>query len=473
MMARSLVWLRNDLRLADNPALAAGLDAGAVVLVFVLDPAAQWGGAALWWLHRSLAALAQDCAARGAKLVLRRGDSVAIIPELAASIGATTVHAGRAHEPWLRRVDRDVAAALKARGIGFERHRSALMFGAEQIRTKSDGVYGVYTPFSRACFEAFAPRAAIAAPERIPGIADVASDALEDWHLLPRAPDWACGLRDTWQPGEAGAHDRLEQFLRDGLEDYDRRRNLPGETGTSMLSPHLHWGEIAIDAVWRAADAVVTKRPDGKHTFLKELIWREFAAYLLWHNETLDEVPMKDQFVAMPWRDAPDDLRAWQRGVTGIPIVDAGMRQLWRTGWMHNRVRMITASFLVKHLLIPWQAGAAWFWDCLVDADAASNAASWQWVAGCGADAAPYFRIFNPVLQGEKFDPEGAYVRRFVPELARLPDRALHAPWDAPEAVLRGAGVTLGKTYPRPIIDLKAGRERALAAFKTIGKSAA
>ncbi|OYV63621.1 MAG: hypothetical protein B7X01_00170 [Acidiphilium sp. 21-62-4] len=280
-------------------------------------------------------------------------------------------------------------------------------------------------------------------------------------------------MRDTWQPGEAGAHDRLEQFLRDGLEDYDRRRNLPGETGTSMLSPHLHWGEIAIDAVWRAADAVVTKRPDGKNTFLKELIWREFAAYLLWHNETLDEVPMKDQFVAMPWRDAPDDLRAWQRGVTGIPIVDAGMRQLWRTGWMHNRVRMITASFLVKHLLIPWQAGAAWFWDCLVDADAASNAASWQWVAGCGADAAPYFRIFNPVLQGEKFDPEGAYVRRFVPELARLPDRALHAPWDAPEAVLRGAGVTLGKTYPRPIIDLKAGRERALAAFKTIGKSAA
>jgi deoxyribodipyrimidine photo-lyase len=472
-MATSLVWLRNDLRLADNPALESGLDAGAVVLVFVLDPAARWGGASLWWLHRSLEALAQDCAARGATLVLRRGDSVAIITEVAAALKVDAVHAGRSHEPWLRRVDRAVAASLKQCGIAFQRHRSALMFGAEQIRTKSDGVYGVYTPFSRACFEAFTPRPAIAAPARIPSIDDVPSDALQDWGLLPRAPDWAGGLRETWEPGEAGAHRRLATFLEQGLEDYDRRRNLPGDAGTSMLSPHLHWGEIAIDAVWRAADAVATKRADGKHTFLKELIWREFAAYLLWHNETLDAVPMKDQFAAMPWRDAPAELHAWQRGRTGIPIVDAGMRQLWQTGWMHNRVRMITASFLVKHLLLPWQAGEAWFWDCLVDADAASNAASWQWVAGCGADAAPYFRIFNPVLQGEKFDPDGTYVRRFVPELAKLPDKHLHAPWDAPAERLHAAEVSLGTTYPHPIIDLKTGRERALAAFKTIGKSAA
>jgi deoxyribodipyrimidine photo-lyase len=472
MMATSLVWFRNDLRLADNPALAAGIEDGAVVPVFVLDPAANWGGASLWWLQHSLAALARDCAERGANLVLRRGDATTIIPELAAEIGAVTVHAGRSHEPWLRQVDRDVATALKQHGIGFQRHRSALMFGAEQITTKAGGVYGVYTPFSRACFEAFAARPAIAAPKRIESVADIASDTLEDWQLLPQHPDWAGGLRDTWHPGEAGAHQRLEHFLDEGLNDYDRRRNLPGEMGTSMLSPHLHWGEIAIDAVWRAADAAKTKRADGKHTFLKELVWREFAAYLLWHNETLDTVPMKDQFAAMPWRDAPAELQAWQRGQTGVPIVDAGMRQLWQTGWMHNRVRMITASFLVKHLLLPWQDGEAWFWDCLVDADAGSNAASWQWVAGCGADAAPYFRVFNPVLQGEKFDPDGDYVRRFVPELAKLPDKSIHAPWDAPDTALRGAGVTLGKTYPRPIVDLKTGRERALAAFKTIGKSA-
>jgi len=469
MSKKSLVWFRNDLRLADNPALAAGIDSGAILPVFVLDPAARWGGASLWWLHHSLASLARDCAARGATLILRRGDSTAIIPALAREIGAAAVHVGRSHEPWLRDVDRAVAAALKSDGIAFERHRSALMFGPEQITNKSGGVYGVYTPFSRACFEAFTVRPPIDAPRRIDAIGEVAGDALDDWHLLPTRPDWAGGLRETWQPGEAGAHKRLTDFLDTGLDDYDRQRNLPGAPGTSMLSPHLHWGEIAIDAVWRAAEATKTRRTEGRQTFLKELVWREFAAYLLWHNDTLDTVPMRAQFADMPWRDAPDELGAWQRGQTGIPIVDAGMRQLWQTGWMHNRVRMITASFLIKHLLIPWQDGEAWFWDCLVDADAASNAASWQWVAGCGADAAPYFRIFNPVLQGLKFDPQGEYVRRFVPELARLPNEIIHAPWDAGDEALHKAGVNLGKTYPRPLIDLATGRDRALAAYKSIG----
>jgi deoxyribodipyrimidine photo-lyase type I len=470
-MAISLVWFRNDLRLADNPALAAGLESGSIVPIFVLDPAAKWGGASLWWLHHSLASLARDCAARGAKLVLRRGDSAAIIAELAATLGAEAVHAGRAHEPWLRHVDRAAAEELAKRDIAFHRHRSALMFGGEQIVNKTGGVYGVYTPFSRACFEAFSARPAIAPPQRIESIADVASDALDDWQLLPTRPDWSGGLAETWQPGEAGAHERLSAFLDADLDEYDRQRNLPGRSGTSMLSPHLHWGEIAIDAVWRATEAARTTRAEGRTTFLKELVWREFAAYLLWHNQDLDTVPMKAQFAAMPWRDAPGELHAWQRGRTGIPIVDAGMRQLWQTGWMHNRLRMITASFLVKHLLIPWQTGEAWFWDCLVDADAASNAASWQWVAGCGADAAPYFRIFNPVLQGLKFDPDGAYVRRFVPELANLPDEVIHAPWDAPQHVLRGAGVILGRTYPEPIVDLASGRDRALAALKEIGNS--
>jgi len=478
-MARSIVWLRNDLRLADNPALAAALDAGEVLPVFVLDPAARWGGASRWWLHQSLASLASDIAARGAKLVLRRGDSRTIIPELADEIGADAVHAGRSHEPRLRAVDRDVAAKLKARNQKFQHHRSALMFDAEQITTRTGGVYSVYTPFSRACFEAFSPRPPITAPRRIPWIGEIGSETLDDWALLPTAPDWAGGLRATWlrgdagQPGEAGARRRLTAFLASALETYEERRDLPAEAGTSMLSPHLHWGEISIDAVWRAVDATRTKRHEGKRTFLKELIWREFAAYLLWHNEDLDTAPMKPDFARLPWRRAPAELRAWQGGRTGIPIVDAGMRQLWQTGWMHNRVRMITASFLVKHLLIPWQDGEAWFWDTLVDADAASNAASWQWIAGCGADAAPYFRIFNPVLQGRKFDPGGTYVRRFVPEIVNLPDRHVHAPWQSPEIILRGAGITLGKTYPYPIVDLKEGRERALSAFKTIGKAGA
>ncbi|EGO94705.1 deoxyribodipyrimidine photo-lyase, partial [Acidiphilium sp. PM] len=262
-----------------------------------------------------------------------------------------------------------------------------------------------------------------------------------------------------------------DAFLADGFGEYDRQRDLPGIAGTSGLSPHLHWGEIAIDAVWRAAVAA-PGRDAARQTFLKELIWREFAAYLLWHTPDLATRPMKAQFAAMPWRESAADLAAWQHGRTGVPIVDAGMRQLWQTGWMHNRVRMIVASFLVKHLLLPWQAGERWFHDCLVDADAASNAASWQWVAGSGADAAPYFRIFNPVLQGRKFDPDGAYVRRFVPEIANLPDKYLHAPWEAPEIVLRGAGVRLGASYPRPVVDLAEGRERALAAFAAISGKA-
>lgn len=471
-MVRSILWLRNDLRLDDNPALAASLDAGDTVPVFVLDPAARWGGASRWWLHHSLASLDAVLRDRGSRLVLRRGDASAIIPALARETGADQIHAGRAHEPWLRATDRKTAETLKAQGVAFHRHRSALLFGPEMIRTQSNTAYGVYTPFSRACFEAMNPRPPIAAPKRITGIGDVSSDDLADWNLLPTRPDWAGGLRDAWQPGEAGARLRLAEFLDSVLNDYDRRRNLPGSEGTSMLSPHLHWGEIGIDAVWRAVTDAKITREDGRLTFLKELLWREFSAYLLWHHETLGSEPIKPEFAGMPWRDASDDLRAWQRGQTGIPIVDAGMRQLWQTGWQHNRVRMVVASFLIKHLMIRWQDGEAWFWDTLVDADAGSNAASWQWVAGCGADAAPYFRIFNPVLQGARFDPDGDYVRRFVPELARLPDKHIHAPWDAPPDVLRGAGITLGTTYPHPIVGLGEGRNRALAAFKTLGKSA-
>jgi deoxyribodipyrimidine photo-lyase len=283
---------------------------------------------------------------------------------------------------------------------------------------------------------------------------------------LPEHPDWAAGLRQTWTPGEAGAAERAQAFLHRGLAGYAAARDHPAQDGTSMLSPHLHFGEISAAQLWHLAH----RYPDGagRKTFIREVLWREFSANLLWNNPALPEEPLRPEFAAMPWRDDPAGQRAWQKGRTGIPIVDAGMRQLWQIGWMHNRVRMIVASFLIKHLMLPWQDGEAWFWDTLVDADLASNAGNWQWVAGCGADAAPYFRIFNPLLQGRKFDPEGHYVRRFVPELAGLGADNIHAPWEAPSAELARAGVVLGKDYPRPIVDLAEGRARALQAYAQI-----
>jgi deoxyribodipyrimidine photo-lyase len=469
----SIVWFRNDLRLDDNVSLLAACAAAKRILpVFILDDAAAgaWkpGGASRWWLHFSLDSLARDLRAVGASLILRRGAAEEKIPELAAEFGAAQVHAARSFEPWARALDKRVAAALREAGVAFKRHLSAQLFAPEDIRTKTGGVYSVYTPFSRACLEQEVP-APCPAPARIAGIADVPGEALEDWGLLPQKPDWAGGLRDCWQPGEAGAAKQLDAFLDGRVVNYDEARNLPGVLGTSRVSPHVHFGEISPRRVWHAARSAPASK--GAETFVKELLWREFSISLLWHNPQLPEAPLKPEFEKFPWEPKQKNLRAWQAGKTGYPIVDAGMRELRQTGWMHNRVRMITASFLVKHLLIPWQEGEAWFWDCLVDADLAANAASWQWVAGCGADAAPYFRIFNPVLQGRKFDPDGAYVRRFVPELAGLPDNFIHTPWEAPESVLAAASITLGVTYPRQIVDLTTGRERALAAYKTISNA--
>jgi len=469
----ALVWFRNDLRLDDNLALnAACAAADRIVPVFILDDAAAgaWkpGGASRWWLHHSLTSLARDLKALGAALVLRRGPAEERISELAAEVEADQVHAARSFEPWARALDRRVAAALREAGVAFKRHLSAQLFAPEDIKTKTGGVYSVYTPFSRACLERDVP-APCPAPARLAGIAAVLGEALDDWDLLPTKPDWAGGLREAWQPGEAGARKRLDAFMAGRVEKYDGARNLPGVLGTSRLSPHVHFGEISPRRVWHAARAAPAGK--GAETFVKELLWREFSISLLWHNPQLPETPLKPEFETFPWAENAAHLRAWQAGKTGYPIVDAGMRELWQTGWMHNRVRMITASFLVKHLLIPWQAGESWFWDCLVDADLAANAASWQWVAGCGADAAPYFRIFNPILQGQKFDPDGAYVRRFVPELAGLPDNFIHTPWEAPESVLAAASITPGVTYPEQIMDLTTGRERALAAYKSISNA--
>ena len=466
----AILWFRQDLRLADNPALAA-LEGRAILPVYVLEDG-PWspGGAARWWLHHSLGALRRALADRGAPLLLLRGDPREVIPALAESVGAREVHAGRQSEPAARRRDAETHAALEKGGRRLVLHRNALLHEPHLMRTGAGKPFSVYTPFSRAVFALLdglppplpAPDRLAAAPGAPEGL------ALNDLSLLPQppVPDWAAEFPAHWTPGEDGAQARLAAFLAEGLDGYADRRNDPAAAwGTSGLSPHLHLGEISPRQVWHAARE---KGGRGLETFLKELLWREFSHHLLWHRPEMPETPLRAEFAAFPWQEDAALLRAWQRGRTGFPIVDAGMRQLWRTGWMHNRVRMIAASFLVKHLLQPWQAGEAWFWDTLVDADLAANAASWQWVAGCGADAAPYFRIFNPVLQAEKFDPAGAYVRRWCPELAHLPDRFIHRPHEAPDLVLRGAGVTLGRDYPKPLVDLAAGRARALAAFAAI-----
>jgi deoxyribodipyrimidine photo-lyase len=388
--------------------------------------------------------LRADLAACGVALVLRRGAYETVIPALVRETGAAEIHAGLPLEPWSRAAMRRLRAELP---VKLHVHLTTLLFWPDSLRTQAGGPYGVFTPFARACLARGMPGEPPPAPVSIAGGTVPASDRLEDWCLLPSAPDWAGGLRTQWRPGEAGAQARLLDFVSGGLDAYAELRDMPGVGGTSMLSPHLAFGEISPGRIWRASDA------SGK--FVAELLWREFCAHLLWHYPTLPESPLRAEFARIQWRDDPAALAAWRQGRTGVPIVDAGMRQLWQTGWMHNRVRMVVASFLVKHLLLPWQLGAAWFWDTLVDADLASNSAGWQWVAGCGADAAPYFRVFNPVLQGRKFDPDGAYVRRFVPELAALPDRFVHAPWEAPER----------PAYPPPLVDLAAGRARALAAF--------
>ncbi|MGK7862671.1 cryptochrome/photolyase family protein [Falsiroseomonas sp. E2-1-a4] len=472
MTEPSLLWFRHDLRLADHPALIAATEGGRPVLpVFVLDDDAAGahrpGGAARWWLRHSLAALAADLAARGAPLMLARGRAEMVLPALAAAVGARTIHAGRGYEPWARAQSQRVHEALTDAGRRLALHTTAVLREPHGFGAASGKPYAVYTPFAKTMLAAGDPPTPRPAPAQIQGVPHPAGgEALEALGLypVPGEPDWAVRFGETWQPGEAGAQARLARFTAQALGAYDRQRNLPGRDGSSGLSPHLRWGEVSPGQVWHAARGAKADAA-GTETFLKEILWREFAYHLLWHRPEMPEAPLRSEFAAFPWQPDAKLLAAWQQGRTGYPVVDAGMRQLWQTGWMHNRVRMITASLLVKHLLQPWQDGAAFFWDTLVDADLASNSASWQWVAGCGTDAAPYFRVFNPILQGEKFDPEGRYVRRFVPELAKLPNAFLHQPWEAPREVLAAAGVALGRDYPRPVIDHAEGRARALAGF--------
>lgn len=475
--APTIVWLRQDLRLVDNPTLiAAAAEGRPVVPVYILDTAGEgaWppGGATKWWLHHSLAALARDLDTRGSRLVLRRGAAAAVLDALVAETGAASVFWNRRYEPAAIARDTAIKKALETRGIVAKSFNASLLFEPWTVRNKAGAPYRVFTQFWKTCLAGDEPPLPVPAPNRLAAPAAwPKSDALDSWKLLPTKPDWAGGLRDNWTPGEAGANARLDRFLDAAVETYKEDRNRPDLEGTSRLSPHLHFGEIGPRQCFHAARARAGRSKGAEH-FLSELGWREFSHHLLYQRPDLPETALRDDFRGFPWADDAANLAAWQRGRTGYPIVDAGMRELWHTGWMHNRVRMIVASFLVKHLLLPWQRGEEWFWDTLVDADLANNAASWQWVAGCGADAAPYFRIFNPILQGAKFDPEGAYTRRWVPELAKLPTDHLFAPWEAPQSTLRAAGIELGTDYPKPLVDHGTARARALAAFQSLREAA-
>ena len=468
-----IVWFRQDLRLADNPALSAAARQGRPILpVYILDDInagdRRMGAASRWWLHQSLSSLNTSLDGR---LVLLEGDAQKLLPELAATANADTVYWNRCYEPWAITRDTALKEQLLDASVTVKSFNGSLLFDPPNTNKPDGTPYRVFTPFyRRGCLEnGILPRKPLSKPKGLRFHAVDSGLTLDALGLLPEI-NWYAEIADTWEPGEQGAKKRLKDFLASGIKDYKEGRNRPDQENVSRLSPHLHFGEISPNQAWYAVDDSGTGLDLDKQAdcFLSELGWREFSYNLLYNQPELPTRNLQRKFDRFPWRDDAKALDQWQRGQTGYPIVDAGMRELWRTGYMHNRVRMIVGSFLVKNLMLHWHHGERWFWDTLLDADLANNSASWQWIAGCGADAAPYFRIFNPVTQGKRFDPDGVYVRRYVPEIADLPDKFIHAPGEAPADIFAAAGLSSGDTYPAPVVDLKASRERALAAFKSL-----
>ncbi|MBD2841638.1 cryptochrome/photolyase family protein [Erythrobacter rubeus] len=458
MSEPQILWLRRDLRMADNPALSAAAEKGPVIAVYVLDDEAAdhhaYGGASRWWLHHSLESLGKSFGKRNSRIILRRGDAVEELCKIAEGIGAQTVHANRHYEPWWRKAQGKLDDKLD-----LQLYDGNYIFPPGFITTGSGDPYKIYTPFYKASKAKFPPRDAAPEPETLSSPDQwPESDELSDWDLLPTNPDWSGGIADFWEVGEDAAHERLSEW-EDDVGDYDDKRNLPSVDGSSRLSPHLHFGEISPIQIWHA---LKHKRSDGWDTYESELVWRDYAQNVIAQFPAYPSENYREDYDELEWRDpdkdddAASDLRAWQKGQTGYPIVDAGMRQLWQTGWMHNRVRMIAASFLIKHLLIDWRRGEQWFWDTLVDADYASNATNWQWVSGTGVDSNMFVRIMAPLSQSEKFYAAG-YIREYVPELANLDDNEIHDPADDK----RG-------DYPEKIIAHKAGRERALDAYNAM-----
>jgi deoxyribodipyrimidine photo-lyase len=476
-----IMWFRRDLRLADNPALHTAARSGQPIICLYNwspDEHGGWapGAASRWWLHRSLTSLQQSIEKRGGKLVIAQDNSLQVLRSLIGKTGAQRVVCNRCDEPALAGRDELIARELHDEEVSFERFNGSLLIEPGEVMTKQNEPYKAFTPFWKACQKWGEPDEPLPPPDQFETWSgELSSLEVDDLQLNPKH-HWDDGLAERWSVGESSAHDRLGQFLQYRIADYEELRDRPDLDSTSCLSPYLAHGEISVRQAWHAVREAMKqdRRPAVRKSmsaFLRELGWREFSYHMLAHFPHTPDESWREQFRKFPWKDDEESLEKWQQGQTGYPIVDAGMRQLWRTGWMHNRVRMVVASFLTKDLLIPWQHGARWFWDTLVDADLANNTMGWQWSAGCGADAAPYFRVFNPVLQGDKHDPDGEYVRHWIGELSGLVNRWIHRPWEAPEKVRDEAAVKLGTTYPKPIVDHGEARDRALAAFEKVKRS--
>ncbi|MBT4885424.1 MAG: deoxyribodipyrimidine photo-lyase [Legionellales bacterium] len=466
----SIYWFRQDLRLSDNPALVAASNHGKVLPIYILDDINsgdyKLGSASRVWLHHSLKALNKSL---HDDLSLYCGDPLTILLNICEAYPVKNIFWNRCYEPWQINRDAIIKEKLRAKGISIQSYNGSLLWEPWHVHKSDGSPYKVFTPFYRkGCLNAKSPREPLYPPDKLSTCCDKKfSVSLERLNLLPEKC-WGLGIKSAWSMGEEAAQQCLDKFIDEGLQNYKDGRNFPNKKFVSRLSPHFHFGEISANQAWYSVKDICNDQ--NQDNFCSELGWREFSYYQLYFNQNLPIENLHKKFNDFPWKSDPVGLLAWQKGETGVPIVDAGMRELWQTGYIHNRVRMVAASFLVKNLCIDWRHGERWFWDCLVDADLASNSASWQWVAGCGADASPYFRIFNPVTQGQKFDSDGEYVRKYVPEIAKLPNKFLFSPWEAPLLVLKEAGVVLGDTYPKPIVDLKKSREYALAAFASLKK---
>lgn len=461
-------WFRQDLRVSDNPALTSASKNHTVLPIYIFDEenAGEYsmGGASKHWLHYSLKSLNNSLENQ---LSLYRGNPLDILSDLIDRFGAQAVYWNRCYEPWRMKRDEHIKSKLLSMGIKVESSNGSLLWEPWEIKKSDGSPYKVFTPFyKKGCLKATPPREPLPRPDRLICIGDEASQLkLKKLNLLPNIR-WDEQLKTHWVQGERGAGNRFQQFIEEGLQHYKEGRNSPAKPYVSRLSPHLHFGEISPNQLWYAIRSLSDDK-NSEH-FCRELGWREFSHSLLYYNHDLPNKNLQSKFNHFPWVDDEVALEAWKKGQTGVPMVDAGMRELWQTGFMHNRVRMIVGSFLVKNLRLHWKHGERWFWDTLVDANLANNSASWQWIAGCGADAAPYFRIFNPVKQGEKFDPDGSYVRQYLPEIAALPNKYLFNPWEAPEHILKEANIELGKTYPKPIVDLKLSRNLALKSYQSL-----
>lgn len=471
-----ILWFRRDLRLNDHTPLIKALkhakETGAKILpLYIWDTLSpktiKLGSASKWWLHYSLIDLQESLKKRSSDLILRSGPAVDVIRELTNEVNVKAIYFHHSVLPGENEIENDLATLCEEKSIDYKRFKGELLFHPSKIKTGSNTPYKVFTPFWRACLQQDLPSKPLAVPKQIPNPNHwPSSENLESWSLLPTNPNWAKGVEERWHPGESNVSKVVNNFISHAMADYKKMRDYPSITGTSKISSYLAFGNISIRGLWHTVDG-----KEGADFYQRELGWREFCYHLLFHWPEIVEQPFQEKFKTFTWEDNPELLKAWQEGKTGFPIIDAAMRQLWQTGWMHNRLRMIVGSFLVKNLRQHWHHGADWFWDTLLDADLANNTGGWQWVAGTGADAAPYFRIFNPVTQSEKFDKEGEFICEFIPELKELPVKYIHNPSEAPKEILDQAGVILGKTYPKAIVNLKESRQKALDAYTKLGQS--